>query len=67
MILTKEVHHRLSRLHGLNLLPELHFHALEMKKVEKGQGVQKVHRQAVGIEPESEEEFDDQDPARVEG
>ena len=38
-----------------------------MKEVEESQGVQKVHRQAVGVEPKFEQEFYYLDPARIEG
>ena len=38
-----------------------------MKEVEESQCVQKVHCQAVGVEPEFEQELDYLDPARIEG
>jgi hypothetical protein len=38
-----------------------------MKELQESQGVQKVHSQAVGVEPKFEQEFDYQDPTRIEG
>ena len=66
LVLPEEIH-RLPGLKRLKSLSTLHLHALEMKEVEESQGVQKVHRQAVGVEPQFEQEFDYLDPAWIEG
>ena len=65
MVLTKDIH-RLPGLQGFTSLPILHLYALEVKEVEESQGDKHIHRQAIGVEKEFEEEFYDLDTARVE-
>ena len=64
MILMKYIQ-RLPGLQGFTSLAILHLHALEVKKVEESQCNQHVHSQAVGVEKESEQEFDYLYPPRI--
>ncbi len=57
MLVLTEYIHRLPGLQGLTSLPILHLHALEVKEVEESQGDQNVHRQAVCVKKEFEQEF----------
>ena len=56
---------RLPGLQGFTSLTILHLHALEVKEIEESQGDHHVHSQAVGVEKESEQEFDYLYPARI--
>lgn len=58
MVLTKYIH-RLPGLQGFTSLPILHLHALEVKEIEESQGDKHIHRQAIGVEKEFEEELDE--------
>lgn len=66
MVLMKYIQ-RLPGLQGFTSLTILHLHALEVKEIEESQGDQHVHSQAVGVEKEFEQEFDEFDPTMIKG